>query len=68
VRTRLDLFRQPMSFTGNAAGKTPESFQTILDKWPDDGPSRAMEAAAKNMIMYLRVGAIVAALKPSLSC
>jgi len=31
-----------MSSTGSAAGKTPrKSFQTILDKWPDEGPSRA---------------------------
>ena len=41
VRQRLDLFHQAHEFYRKRRWEDAQkSFQTILDKWPDDGPSR----------------------------
>ena len=41
VDQRLDLFHQAHEFYRNRRWEDAQkSFQTILDKWPDDGPSR----------------------------
>ncbi|HKV64121.1 MAG TPA: CHASE2 domain-containing protein [Candidatus Acidoferrum sp.] len=41
VRQRVELFRQAHKFYSNRRWEDAQrSFQTILDKWPDDGPSR----------------------------
>lgn len=42
VRHRVDLFRQAHELYRKRRWENAQkSFQTILDKWPDDGPSRA---------------------------
>jgi adenylate cyclase len=42
VRHRLDLFRQAHErYRKRRWEDAQKSFQGILDKWPDDGPSRA---------------------------
>jgi adenylate cyclase len=42
VRHRLDLFHQAHElYRKRRWEEAQKSFQTILDKWPDDGPSRA---------------------------
>jgi adenylate cyclase len=41
VRTRVDLFREAHELYRKRRWEDAQkSFQTILDKWPDDGPSR----------------------------
>jgi adenylate cyclase len=41
VRQRVDLFQQAHEFYSKRRWEDAQkSFQTILDKWPDDGPSR----------------------------
>ena len=42
VRTRLDLFQQARELYRKRRWEDAQkSFQTILDSWPEDGPSRA---------------------------
>ncbi len=42
VRVRLELFRQAHDLYRKRQWENAQkTFQTILDKWPDDGPSRA---------------------------
>jgi adenylate cyclase len=42
VRARLELFQQARSqYRGRKWAEAQKGFQAILDRWPDDGPSRA---------------------------
>ena len=41
VRVRLELFQQARAlYCQRQWGEAQKAFQTILDRWPDDGPSR----------------------------
>jgi len=48
VRIRLDLFQRAHELYRKRRWEDAQkSFQTILDKWPGDGPSRAYWSAAR---------------------